>query len=271
MVVDVETSVVSPPAAYWRRREEVAASAGGPDAEPRDIDYLDVEHDTWRAVSAALEPAWARHAAADVLRARDLLGLPADRVPQLRRVDARLRELTGFGYRAVAGLVPPGEFFAALGTRRFLSTQYVRWHGAPLYTPEPDVIHEVIGHANCLACPELAELHRLAGDAIVRVTRPESVQVIADVFWFTAEFGVVRECGEWKAYGAGLLSSPGELGWFADHSDVRPLDVAAMAVLPYDISRYQPILFGASSLTEVLEEVGGFFATATDRSIAALR
>ena len=106
---------------------------------------------------------------AGVLAARDLLDLPTDHVPQLIDVDAWLRPLTGFGYRAVDGILPGGEFFRALADRTFASTQYVRWEGSPLYTPEPDVIHEVMGHGNCLACPEIADLHRLAGAAIGRL------------------------------------------------------------------------------------------------------
>ena len=127
----------------------------------------------------------------EVLDARDRLALPTDRIPQLGEVDTTLGALTGFGYRAVPGLVPSVEFFGGLGRSLFSSTQYVRWEGSPLYTPEPDVIHEVIGHANCLASPELAELHRLAGHAIERVSSSNARQVLADVFWFSAEFGVV--------------------------------------------------------------------------------
>jgi phenylalanine-4-hydroxylase len=93
---------------------------------------------------------------------------------------------------------------------------------------------------------------------------------LADVFWFSAEFGVVRHGGDLKAYGAGLLSSPGELEWFGRHAEVRPIDVAAMAQLGYDIDVYQPILFAGDSMLHVLDVIGGFFATATDESIERL-
>ncbi len=262
--------VPSPPASYWERRAEIARSASGLGAEPAEIDYRRVEHDTWASVSQALAPRWERSAAAAVVDARDRLGLPTDRIPQLVDVDRRLATLTGFRYRAVAGILPADEFFRALSSRIFPSTQYLRWDGDPLYTPEPDVIHEVIGHANCLACPEIADLHRLAGDAVGRVERAESVQALADVFWFTVEFGVVREHGEWRAYGAGLLSSPGELDQFAVHAEVRPLDIADMVTTAYDIHHYQPVLFGGQSLAEVSDVVGGFFESATDDGIARL-
>ncbi len=259
-----------PPASYWERRNAIAAQAAGVNSPPATIEYTDVEHRVWSTVASTLGPLWDRHAASGVLAARDRLSLPTDRVPQLAEVDTWLRPLTGFGYRAVAGTVPAAEFFAALADRIFASTQYVRWEGSPLYTPEPDVIHEVMGHGNCLACPEIAELHRLAGEAIGRVEGERALQAVADVFWFSVEFGVVREHGVWKAYGTGLLSSPGELEWFADHADIRPLDLVAMATTAYDIAHYQPILFAGDSLQHVLDVVGGFLTTATDDSIAAL-
>lgn len=259
-----------PPPGYWRRREQIAAMAGGVDAPPATVEYAPAEHAVWAEVAATLGPLWDRHASAGVLAARERFGLPADAVPQLADVDAWLRPLTGFGYRAVAGILPAGVFFDALARRIFPSTQYVRWEGAPLYTPEPDVIHEVMGHGNCLACPEIAELHRLAGEAVGRVTHHAARQCLADVFWYTVEFGVVRERGAAKAYGAGLLSSPGELEWYASHAEIRPLDLAAMCSTPYDIHRYQPVLFEGQSLSHVLDVVGGFFAEVTDHSLDRL-
>ncbi|MGA9278791.1 phenylalanine 4-monooxygenase, partial [Ilumatobacter sp.] len=263
-----------PPESYWERRRAIAARAAGPDRPLAHIDYTDAEHAVWATVSATLGPLWERFAATEVLAARDRLGLPTDRLPQLAEVDAALRPLTGFGYCAVAGLVPSDEFFGALARGIFSSTQYVRWQGSPLYTPEPDVIHEVIGHANCLACPEIAELHRLAGEAVGRVQGDRQRQFIYDVFWFSAEFGVVRQDTEHgpgvRAYGAGLLSSPGELEWFGGHAEIRPLDLVRMGRIGYDIDEYQPVLFAGESLAQVLDLVGGFFAEASDESVDQL-
>ena len=235
---------------------------------PLDVHYTEVEHEVWSTVADTLGPIWDHHACAEVLEAKQRLALPGDRVPQLTEVGTTLRPITGFGYRAVAGILPADDFFAALASRSFPSTQYVRWEGAPLYTPEPDVIHEVMGHGNCLACPEIAELHRLAGAAGARVTTEQARQLIADVFWFTVEFGVVREGASIRAYGAGLLSSPGELEWFSDHADIRPLDVAEMAHTAYDIHHYQPVLFAGQSLGHVVDVVGEFWARVTDESAA---
>ena len=184
--------------------------------------------------------------------------LPTGRVPQLREVDERVRALTGFRFRPVPGLVPARDFYAALAGRTFLSTQYVRHHSVPFYTPEPDVVHEIIGHANSLASPTLAGLYQKAGEASVRARTPEAVDLFSKVFWFTLEFGVVRERGAPRAYGAGLLSSYGELDAFSQ-ADLRPWDLWAMGTLPYDITRYQPVLFEAPSFAFVVDELGRFF------------
>jgi phenylalanine-4-hydroxylase len=263
-----------PPPAYWRRRDEIAAMAAGADRPAHHIEYTATEDATWRAVAEALDVAWRDHACAELLDARDRLALPTDQVPQLTDVSERLGHISGFEYRAVPGLVPVTEFFSSLAIGVFLSTQYVRWEGSPLYTPEPDVIHELVGHANLLAHPDLAELHRLAGQAMMRLEHERSRKFLADVFWFSVEFGVVAEptaAGqEWRAYGAGLLSSHGELGWLADHAEVRPLDIAEMGTTTYDIDHYQPVLFGGRSLGEVVDVVGRFFDEVTDGEVERL-
>ncbi len=256
--------------AYQVRRSEIARQARGPHTSAAVIDYLESEHRTWARAKAALDRAWADHAAPEIIEAADRLNLPVDRVPQLCEVTDRLTPRTGFHFRAVAGLVPVEQFFGSLADGVFLSTQYVRHHDSPHYTPEPDVIHEVIGHGTSLADPHLSVLHRQAGAAMSRLETPEARQAIADVFWFSAEFGVLVDKDGPLAYGAGLLSSVGEMAAFRG-ATVRPLDVVAMAQQPYDIATFQPVLFGAASLTQVLDVVGEFFATATDDRVAGLQ
>lgn len=268
--MSTSTDTDAAPASYWTRREEIASLAAGLDAPAAIIDYGEHEHAVWATVAATMGPMWERHASASVIAARERLDLPTDRVPQLVEVDAWLRALTGFGFRAVAGILESDTFFDALAHRVFPSTQYLRWEGSPLYTPEPDVIHEVMGHGNCLACPEIAELHRLAGAVDARIHDERARQLIAAVFWFTVEFGVVREGGTTKAYGTGLLSSPGELEWFGEHAEIRPIDIVDMGTLAYDIHHYQPVLFEGQSLQHIVDVVGGFYETATDDSIARL-
>jgi phenylalanine-4-hydroxylase len=90
------------------------------------------------------------------------------------------------------------------------------------------------------------------------------------VFWFSLEFGIVVEDGEVRAYGAGILSSYGEIEEFRD-MEHRPMLVVAMGTADYDITRYQPVLYRAESIAEVVEVIGGFFESATDESVSALR
>jgi phenylalanine-4-hydroxylase len=257
---------------YRERRNVIAAQALAwePGTPPPRIDYTEAEHDVWRIVCRELAPKHEKYACREFREAAAALQLPMDHIPQLDEVTAGLKPLTGFEYHPAAGLVPLREFYGSLGDRIFHSTQYVRHGAMPLYTPEPDLIHEVVGHGNLLASPRFAEIKRQAGLAAQRVETDEALQFLADVFWFTLEFGVLREDGEVRAYGAGILSSYGEIEEFRG-ADLRPLDILAMATQEYDITHYQPILFCAESMDHLEEVVGGFFETFDDDVPARLR
>ncbi|QEC48183.1 phenylalanine 4-monooxygenase [Baekduia soli] len=259
-------------AVYRAPRNAIAevAMAWAPGRPLPDIAYTEAEDGIWRVVSRELHDRHERYACREYLEVKAALGLPEDRVPQLREVTVGLEALSGFTYRPAPGLVELREFYEALGEGVFHSTQYVRHPSEPLYTPEPDVIHEVIGHGNMLASPRLAALKREAGRAARRVETAEALQAIADVFWFTMEFGVLRESGDLRAYGAGILSSYGEIEEFRQ-MEIRPLDFAEMATIDYDITRYQPVLYCAESLDHLEDAVGGFFAGADDDTPARLR
>ena len=257
---------------YRERRNVIAAQALAwePGTSPPRIEYTEAEHDVWRIVCRELAPKHVKYACREFQDAAAALQLPTDHIPQLDEVTARLKPLTGFEYHPAAGLVPLREFYGSLGDRVFHSTQYVRHGAMPLYTPEPDLIHEVVGHGNLLASPRFAEIKRQAGLAAQRVETDEALQFLADVFWFTIEFGVLREEGEVRAYGAGILSSYGEIEEFRG-ADLRPLDIIAMAAQEYDITKYQPVLFCADGMGELEDVVGGFFETFDDEVPARLR
>jgi phenylalanine-4-hydroxylase len=254
---------------YRRRRDEIAAAAlawiPGEPAPP--VEYTEAEHEIWRTVCRELAPKHERLACRAFRDAKADLGLPEDHVPQLDEVTARLEPLTGFRFHPAAGLVPLDIFYGSLADRVFHSTQYLRHPSRPLYTPEPDIVHEVVGHGNLLADPAIADVKRLAGEAARRCTTPEALQYLADVFWFTLEFGVMWEGGELRCYGAGLLSSYGEIEEFRG-ADIRPVDFHEMATLEYDITHYQPILFACDGMAELTERVGGFFAEFDDETPA---
>jgi phenylalanine-4-hydroxylase len=257
--------------AYRSRRAAIARSCASyqPGDPIDDVEYTAEEDELWRLVSAQLAVQHERYACRAYQEGAARLVLPTARVPQLSEVDERLRALTGFRLRPVAGLVPVRQFYGALAGRVFHSTQYIRHHSAPFYTPEPDIVHEIIGHANMLASPEFAALYQAAGEASRRTESDAAHEFFSRVFWFTLEFGVVREAGQPMAYGAGLLSSYGEIEVFRD-AELRPWDIAAMGRQDYDITRYQPVLFAAESAGQVLGELGEFFGRYDDAMFAQL-
>jgi phenylalanine-4-hydroxylase len=257
---------------YRARRNALATLAieWQPGTPPPVAPYTEAEQEVWRIVCGELHGLHERLASSLYLEGKQRLGLPEDRIPQLVEVNELLTPLTGFRYVPAAGLVPLLEFYGSLADGIFHSTQYVRHHSVPLYTPEPDVLHEVVGHGNCLAHDRFAALYRLAGEAVRRVQTTEALEFISKVFWFSLEFGVVREAGEVRSYGAGLLSSYGEIQQVAQ-ADLRPLDVARMGVQTYDITHYQPLLFCGDGFGEVEDVVGSFFADVDDDLVERLR
>ena len=229
---------------YRARRNTIAALALAwtPDQPIPHAQYTEEEQQVWRQVCSELGVLHRSFACEEFRVGAERLALPRERIPQLDEVTAAVEPLTGFRYVPAAGLVPLREFYGSLADGVFHSTQYIRHHSVPLYTPEPDVIHEVVGHANCLASDRFARLYRAAGAAAQRVVTVEALEFVSKVFWFSLEFGIVREEGTVRTYGAGLLSSYGEIQQIT-RADLRPVDVARMGVQTYDITHYQPLLF----------------------------
>lgn len=258
-------------AEYRHRREVIAAPAFAwrPGDPVPTVEYTAEEDAIWARAARELAPKHERLAIRGFLEGKEALNLPTDHVPQLDEVSAGLAPLSGFRLHPAAGLVPLDVFYGSLADGVFHSTQYLRHGSSPLYTPEPDIIHEVMGHCNLLGNPAIAEVKRRAGEAARRCETPEGLQFVADVFWFTIEFGVMYEQGELRAYGAGLLSSYGEIEEFRE-AEVRPLDFHQMGTLAYDITHYQPILFACDGMAELTDRVGGFFAEFDDETPARL-
>jgi phenylalanine-4-hydroxylase len=244
---------------YLRRRAAIAAvgeswERGRPIPE---VEYSAEEDEVWATVSRELAIRHRSYACDEYLAGADALVLPAERVPQLHEVDERVHALTGFHVFPVPGLVPTRRFYGDLADGVFNSTQYIRHHSVPFYTPEPDIVHEIIGHAQMLASPTFAELYRAAGRASRRAETDEALEFFSKVFWFTLEFGVVWHDGALKTYGAGLLSSYGEIAEFRD-AEIREWDLGAMGTTTYDITTYQPVLYAAPSFDEMVDRLGEF-------------
>lgn len=241
--------------AYRERRAAIAEVAEGYEfGHPvPHVPYADEEHHVWQQVSAALHEKHREKAPLEIVESHERLGLPDDHVPQLDEVSELTEPLTGYRYAPVAGLVAPKAFYSKLAEGWFQSTQYIRHASAPFYTPEPDVIHEVIGHGAHLASDRFTRMYRAFGDAVARCETEDAVQFLSRFFWHTMEFGVVQDGGEVKAYGAGILSSVGELDAFAG-MEILPWDITDMATRSYDITRYQEVLFLAESIDHLEDE-----------------
>ncbi|WP_431045778.1 phenylalanine 4-monooxygenase [Streptomyces sp. P1-3] len=232
------------------------------------IDYTDEEHEIWRLINAEFALKHQQYACEEFLEASERLALPTHRLPQLREASATIQRETGFAFEPAPGLVEQRDFYGSLADRRFQATQYIRHSSFPRFSPEPDMIHEIVGHGTHLCSPRWARLYELIGHTIRRLRTPEPVNAISRVFWFTVEYGLVRENGRLKACGASLLSSPGELEQF-HKAEIRPLDTTSMAQQKYQVQNYQPVLYYAESLSHLEDTLSAFLTGAHDRAQAS--
>lgn len=249
---------------YRQRREVILESANTfklGDSIKR-IDYTPEEIKTWSVVYNKLTPLLKKHACAEHVRMMPLLvencGYRADNIPQLQDISMFLKECTGFTMRPVGGLLSARNFLYGLAFRIFFSTQYIRHGSKPLYTPEPDVCHELLGHAPLFADQNFADFSQEIGLAALGAS-DEQILKLARVYWFTVEFGLCEQFGERKAYGAGLLSSFGELEYaMSDEPELLHFDPFVAGEKDYPITTYQPTYFLASSFEEAKTEMQAF-------------
>jgi len=195
-------------AEYVQRRADICALAER--SELVDVEYSEAERRTWAEALRRLRTQFTHLACAEYLEAERELGLSEDEVPQLSALSEALSAKTGWSIRAVGGLLHPRDFLNGLAFKVFSSTQYMRHGSSAVYTPEPDVIHEIVGHVPMFANEKFSDMVQSIGIASLGADEA-TLWRLTKIYWYTVEFGVVLEGDEVKAFGAGILSSISEL------------------------------------------------------------
>jgi len=231
------------------------------------IDYTEDEIHCWRTVWDRMEPLSQKYACREYRHALDLMkrhcNYSRDAIPQQADISQFLEARTNFKLRPVAGLLSSRDFLNGLAFRTFFCTQYIRHHSKPLYTPEPDICHELLGHAPMFANRDFCDFSQEIGLASLGAS-DEDVEKLARCYWFSVEFGLCKEesmnGSEIKAYGAGLLSSFGELEHAcgsrsgsegqADPPQIEEWDPSRASMQEFPITTYQPLYFLADSLQD---------------------
>ncbi|XP_053971686.1 tyrosine 3-monooxygenase [Hylaeus volcanicus] len=229
------------------------------------IPYTETENETWSRVFKTVEDLVPKHACVEYQRVFKKLQeekiFESHRIPQLQEVSDFLKKNTGFTLRPAAGLLTARDFLSSLAFRVFQSTQYVRHINSPYHTPEPDCIHELLGHMPLLADPSFAQFSQEIGLASLGASEGE-IEKLSTIYWFTVEFGLCKEGQEVKAYGAGLLSAYGELlHSLSDKCEHRPFEPTTTAVQKYQDQEYQPIYYVAESFEDAKEKFRRWVST----------
>jgi phenylalanine-4-hydroxylase len=224
-------------------------------AECRYPDYTADEQEVWRTLYARMAALLPGHAADEFLTGLKALDLERDRIPALADVSKRLHAATNWQIARTPGLLDAHAFFACLARRIFPCTDYIRARSELVYTPAPDCFHDIFGHTPMIMHPRFANFYQKIGQAALACKDPVVEEGLTRIYWFTVEFGLIRNPGGPRIYGNGIISSSGE----TQHSltgqvKKEPYRPETLAAQPYDIWHFQDKLFIIESFDQLESE-----------------
>ena len=214
--------------------------------------YTPEEHDVWRTLYARMETLLPGRAADEFLTGLQALQLEQDRIPALADVSRKLQRATNWRIARTPGLLDAHDFFSHLARRVFPCTDYVRSRAELDYTPAPDCFHDIFGHTPMIMHPRFANFYQKIGQAALACRDPAVEEGLTRIYWFTVEFGLIKNPGGPRIYGNGIISSSGE----TQHSLTEAVKKVAyrpetLAAQPYDIWHFQDTLFVIESFDQL--------------------
>ena len=216
--------------------------------------YKPEEHALWAELVSRRMAQLRQHACREYLDGLELIGLREDSIPDLADVNARLQPGTGWRATPVSGFLPADAFFDMLAARQFPTTTYLRGRESFDYTPLPDIFHDVFGHVPMHAHPVFADFLQHYGRVCARLSSKEDLERMGRLFWFTVEFGVIRQQGAIKLYGSGLISSPGESDYVVSGGpEIRDFNLDQVMEQLFSTSEMQPVLYAVESFEQIYE------------------
>ena len=243
------------------------ARAGADYTCPQDYArYTEQDHDTYRRLYArqsALLPGLASEA---FIAALPSLGAQ-DRIPRFDEVNGRLRNATGWEIVGVPGLIPEVPFFTLLANRKFPVTDWIRTPEEFDYIVEPDIFHDLFGHVPLLFNPVFADYVQRYGQGGLKAHGLGACEMLSRLYWYSIEFGLIREAGGLRAYGAGILSSSGELPYSVQSPEPQrlPLQLERTMRTRYKIDSYQQTYFVIDSFEQLFDMTAADFAPVYER------
>ena len=191
-------------------------------------DYTKDDFMVWKTLFNRQMESINKYASVDYIKSLKDIGFTADKIPDFKEVNARLQKYTGWSLYSVPCISPPAEFFQLLSEKKFTATCWLRSPAELDYIEEPDMFHDVFGHAPPLTNSDYCSFFKAMGDiAIKHINNENIITMLQRLYWFTIEFGLISENNEWKIYGAGIISSKGETQNALGHkAKKRPYNVA---------------------------------------------